>query len=546
MEVQAPPVAAIVVTCDPGPWLEETLQALGAQDYPNLGVVVVDAASVVDPSSRVAAVLPGARVVRLAVNDGFGASANAGRELAGSATHLVLCHDDVAPDPGALRQMVEEAFRSNAGVVAPKLVAWDRPDRLLQVGMGMDRGGAAVPRVERGELDQEQHDAVRDVFVAPGGLSLVRADLFDALGGFDTAMSLLGEDVDLSWRAQLLGARVVVAPTARVRHLEALTAGRRLVAGVHPGAEADLALTRRHELRAVLKAYRWWNLARELPQLAAVSVIEIVGALVTRRPARAGAVAGAWRWNLRRAGELRRARATLQQGRTVPDGDLRRLQVGGYLRVLARRWARPERLGTDAEPADARPRPAADRSRRPDQVAAVLAWILVLFVMALGSRQLVTGALPQVGQLTPWPGWLTLLHRFASGWRPAGLGGQGPAPLAFALMGLGGAVVGGHMGLLEHAAILGTLPVGALGAWRLARPLDSLWSRIVSMVVYAVVPLPYGALGLGRWEALVAYAAAPWILALLLSGTGLEPFGRRRSRPASSTSPVVATVRRAL
>ena len=53
----APPVVAVVVTCDPGPWLEETLSALAGQDYPNLSVLVIDAASAGDPTPRVAAIL---------------------------------------------------------------------------------------------------------------------------------------------------------------------------------------------------------------------------------------------------------------------------------------------------------------------------------------------------------------------------------------------------------------------------------------------------------------------------------------------------------
>ncbi|MDP9389497.1 MAG: glycosyltransferase family 2 protein, partial [Actinomycetota bacterium] len=224
---QAPPVVAVVVTCDPGPWLEEALPALDAQDYPNLSFLVIDAGSAEDPTPRVAAALPGAYVRRLPANPGFAAAANEVLSTVEGASHFLLCHDDVAPAPDAVRLMVEEAFRSNAGLVAPKLVDWDDPRRLLQVGMGIDKSGAPSPVVDRGELDQEQHDAVRDVFVAPGGCTLVRADLFATLGGFDPVMHLYGEDVDLSWRAQIAGARVVVAPAARVRHLEAMSSGRR-------------------------------------------------------------------------------------------------------------------------------------------------------------------------------------------------------------------------------------------------------------------------------------------------------------------------------
>src|SRR5690606_27549866 len=116
--------------------------------------------------------------------------------------------------------LVDEAMRSNAGVVGPKVVDWHTRDRLLSVGMGADKFGAPSSNVEPGELDQEQHDAVRDVFYVPGGATLVRADLFTSLGGFDPGIDLVGEDLDLCWRAHLVGARVLVVPRARIAHRE--------------------------------------------------------------------------------------------------------------------------------------------------------------------------------------------------------------------------------------------------------------------------------------------------------------------------------------
>jgi GT2 family glycosyltransferase len=214
--VGVPAVVAVVVTHDAGPWLEEALAALGASDYPNLSVLVVDAASDVDPTPRIAATLPSAYVRRLERNDGFAASANDVIGVVEGASHYVFLHDDAAPDPDAIRLMVEEAFRSNAGIVAPKLVEWDDERLLLGVGASADKAGVVRP-YGRHELDQEQHDAVRDVFVAPGGCTVVRSDLFETLGGFDAGLPLFGEDLDLCWRAQVVGARVVGAPRAPAR-----------------------------------------------------------------------------------------------------------------------------------------------------------------------------------------------------------------------------------------------------------------------------------------------------------------------------------------
>ncbi|HEY8060816.1 MAG TPA: glycosyltransferase family 2 protein, partial [Acidimicrobiales bacterium] len=217
-----PPVVAVVVTHDPGDWFEDVLAGLAAQDYPMLSVLVIDAGSAEDPTDRVAAVLPDAHVHRLGANPGFGAAANEVIPIVHGAAFHLICHDDVALQPGAVRELVLEAFRSNAGIVGPKLVMWDEPGRLLQVGMSIDKTGHEIPLAERGELDQEQHDAIADVFCIPGGATLVRADLFEALGGFDPAITYLGEDLDLCWRAHLAGARVLVVPSAVARHREAL------------------------------------------------------------------------------------------------------------------------------------------------------------------------------------------------------------------------------------------------------------------------------------------------------------------------------------
>ena len=189
-----------------GPWLEEALASLAAQDYPALSVLVLDNASDADPTARIAAALPTAFVRRLAENVGFAAAANEALSTVEGATFLLFCHDDVALDPDAVRVMVEEAYRSNAAIVGPKLVDYDHPEVLLEVGMSVDHYGVPFSGIEPGEIDQEQHDGVRDVFFVSHAAMLVRADLFRELGGFDA------DDV-----ARLRRHRPVLARPARRR-----------------------------------------------------------------------------------------------------------------------------------------------------------------------------------------------------------------------------------------------------------------------------------------------------------------------------------------
>ena len=507
---------AVIVASEPGPWFEEALRCFGAQDYPNLSVLVIDGAPSGDPTRRVASVLPDAYVRRVDGGGTFASLANDALDTVQGAAFLAFCHDDVAPDPDAIRRMVEEAFRSNAAVVAPKVVDWDHPERLLDVGLLVDKMGATAPVADRGELDQEQHDAVRDVFAVTTTCMLVRSDLFNALGGFDAVMGDDGADVDFCWRAQVAGGRVLVAPAARVRHRLGGTEA-------EPRTARRLLLERRHHVRAMVKGYSLLHLLRVLPQAALVSLVEMVIAVVGRRWQEARAVPAAWWWNVRSLGGVRRLRRVTQRARAVPDADVRRLQVRGSVRLttyLRRRLHTEDRAEALVQ---AGHRLAGSVGRGPGQAAAVLLAVLCLAIL-VGSRNLIWGRVPAVGELAPFSGIGTLFTEYLSGWRTTGLGSSAPAPTAFALLGTGGLLFLGKVAVLQKVLIVGLWPLAGFGVWRLTRPFRSSLARFVGVVAYLAVPVSYGALARGRWSALLAWAAFPWLLAILTRLTGLAPF----------------------
>ena len=504
---------------EPGPWFEEALASFGQQDYPNLSVLVVDGSRSDHATRRVASVLPEAYVRRVDGGGTFAALANDALETVQGASFLAFCHDDVAPDTDAIRRMVEEAFRSNAAVVAPKIVEWDRPERLLDVGLNVDKTGTCAPVVERGELDQEQHDAVKDVFAVTSTCMLVRSDLFSALGGFDGSMGEAGVDVDFCWRSQVAGGRVLVVPAARVRHRLGGPEGQ-------PPTAERMRLDRRHHLRSMLKSYSFLHLLRVIPQALVLMVFEMFVALFGRRWREVKDGPSAWWWNFRTGGELRALRKATQKARAVPDSDVRRLQVRGSVRFtsfLQRRLHAEDRAEAIVQ---AGQRLAGSMERGPGQVAAAVLAVLVLAIL-VGSRHLFSGRLPAVGEFAPFPRSTTLLAHWIGGWRTTGMGSSAPAPTAFGLLGLSGLLLLGKVALLQKLLVLGTWPVAGWGVWRLSRPFGSLMARLVAVIAYLAVPLSYDAVARGRWGGLLAWAAFPWLLAMVARSSGLAPFGSR-------------------
>jgi GT2 family glycosyltransferase len=219
----APPVVAVMVVHEPGSWFDDVLDGIAAQDYANFKSLFLITGHPGEVTERIRDAVPQAFVRAVDGDIGYGAAANdVLRLVEGDNGFFCFLHDDLALEPSAVRLLVEELYRSNAGLVGPKLVTWEDVGILQHVGLGVDRFGEIDPLVEVGEVDQEQHDGVRDVFALPSACILIRADLFRTLGGFDPALRFYGDDVDLCWRAHLGGARVVVAPQARGRHREEL------------------------------------------------------------------------------------------------------------------------------------------------------------------------------------------------------------------------------------------------------------------------------------------------------------------------------------
>ena len=506
-----PSVTAVVVAHDPGDWFDETLDSIVTQDYPRLDLVVIDGTGTGDLDERVRAVAPNATLIDASDTVGFAAAANTVLETDVESAFLLVCHDDVALAPDAVRQLVTEALRSNAGIAGPKLVDWERSDILQHVGLVVDQFAVAADIIEQAERDQEQYDRVRDVFAIPSACLLVRTGLFAAIGGFDPGITRRGEDVDICWRAQLAGARVLVVPDARVRHREDLPA--------RTGVD-DIRRTRaRHQLRTVLVTGGRLRLLGTVPLLALLSLAEITIAAFTGRFGQVRDITSAWTWNLTRLGEVRRRRAGLRPKITISHGDVRAAQEGGSVRINA--FVRGQ-IGRG------------DRAFSEELITAmrtgttrfsVLAWCLVVGFVIFGSRSLITGGVPAVGDFAAFPeSGGDLVSTWWSSWRDRDLGSVGSTPTGFGLLGVLSYVLGGSLGLVRTLWVLGPVLVGLIGAWRVLTITGSRRAQIATLVAYAALPLPWAAIAGASWTTLGVYAVAPWVLRALLEAQASAPF----------------------
>jgi GT2 family glycosyltransferase len=527
---QAPPVVAVVVVHEPGDWFEETLDALADQDYPNLRFLfldttvqgsagfgandtghaggVNDGGARGDLETRIKLRLPKAFVRNVGVNVGFGATANEVLRLVeGDKGFFLFCHDDVAPAPDAVRLLVEEIYRSNAGVVGPKFVEWDDPGVLQSVGMGVDRFGEIDLGIDPGELDQEQHDGVRDVFALPSAFLLARADLFREIDGFDPAITFHGDDIELCWRLHHSGARVVVVPAAVVRHRGQIAVRRPDIN--HPVVAA------RHRMRNVATLTGPTRLPGRSVEMVLLTVVELVVGVFTGRFSEAWASLRAILGLVPRTMSIFARRRVIKPLRRVPEREVLGLQVAGSARVTGYLRARATATFVGAE--------TNVRRWKESTSAPVLAWVAVLVGLLIGSRKFVTEGVPAVGEFLPLPeSPRDLLSSFTSGWNPNGLGATAANPTGWATLSGLSVFTLFRMGALHTALVVGLVVIGLIGLWKLATVFPSTRARIGALVVYAASPLVVGAMSTGRLTVLVAFASSPWIVHTIRRAVGVE------------------------
>ncbi len=226
-------VAAIVVTYDALPWIEQCLDSLRGVE-----TVVVDNGSRDGTVAFVRERYPDARVVG-AENRGLGAGWNIGLRETSSAYALLLNADAWLLD-GALERLVAFAdSRPRAAVVGPRLLD---PDGTLQRSV---RGFPTVWRLATEYLFLRKlapgssalnafygggfgHDEVREVEVVMGACMLLRRAAVDEVGECDEDYFLFSEETDWCYRFREAGWEVVFFPGAECVHVRGAAHGGRL------------------------------------------------------------------------------------------------------------------------------------------------------------------------------------------------------------------------------------------------------------------------------------------------------------------------------
>lgn len=515
-------VTAVVVSHDADEFFAVTAKCLAAQTRLPDRILVIDTSVNLDnPSIKGLSESLGFEYLKLPGSTSLQSSlSEAAQGLDDSNQWLWLLHDDSAPDANALAELLSAIEASpSVAMAGPKLVRWQQPRVITQLGLTLTPGGAPFSPIDE-QFDQGQLDDLDDVMAISTAAALIRSDVFQELEGFDKDAPLLAADIDLAIRARLAGHRVIVVPAARVEHAELSLHGHRKRSWLGTSPKTAIRRATIHLILAytpMIWALLYWAFLPVLGLLRAVLQV------ARKRPELIWAEIASAVWGFFTIGRRLASRRNIAKHRKLAVRELKTLRAS-RIEVRAHRRADRER----AEALDNLN--AFDRGEgelltgklsRGFTATGGFWWFLAL---AAASFQWWPKdvAVTAKGVIPLSASWWDVFMRAGASYQPIGLGFYAPSdPFAWVITGLS-ALTFWAPSLSVAILLFLVKPLAFLGAWKLAAQFTNhTWVRVVAGLSFAFWPALQQAQVDGRITALISGLLAPWLVIALLRVTQL-------------------------
>lgn len=225
VEKNFPEVAIIILNYNGLHFLRTFLPILDKTTYQNYRIIIADNGSTDDSLNWLAENRPDLECIDLKENYGFAEGYNQAIKYVES-DYFVLLNSDVEVTPSWLEPLVE-ILESDPNIAAcqPKILAQKNKQQFEYAGASggwIDKWGYPFCRGRlffETEKDQGQYDEVQEIFWATGAAMVIRPQLMKNLGGFDGDYFAHLEEIDLCWRMQRAGFKIMVEPKSMVYHV---------------------------------------------------------------------------------------------------------------------------------------------------------------------------------------------------------------------------------------------------------------------------------------------------------------------------------------
>lgn len=168
---------------------------------------------------------PGIKVIDLGKNHGFAEGYNRALNQI-EADYYVLLNSDIEVSKGWLERVIEYMDKNpEVAACQPKILSYNSRDTFEYAGAAggfIDKYGYPFCRgriMNYLEKDKGQYNNIKQVFWASGACLFIRSSAWKESGGFDAEFFAHMEEIDLCWRLNNAGKKIMYIPSSEVFHV---------------------------------------------------------------------------------------------------------------------------------------------------------------------------------------------------------------------------------------------------------------------------------------------------------------------------------------
>lgn len=315
-----PLVSLLIVSYKNEKFNEKLFSSINSQTYKNIETIFVDNASPDDTVKTAKNFIGNGKLIVSGTNLGLPGGINLAAAYA-RGKYVCIVGPDVWMNTDSVQLIVAEAKKIEDAIYVPTQLNYEGTG-FISRGIATDIFGYPARAYSLDGVKQ-----IRTIFSADNGIFLTREN-FVKLGMLDEDHFLFQEDIDLSWKAHLLGLPVLPVSRSVIYHYSGGSVG---IGGYPKDSKYTTNSYRRflaekNVMRNIIKNYRWWNIAWVLPYYIIINLMEMVVLTLSGQfniiyPA----YIKAYLWNIRNIKSTLRKRKHIQSIRTVGDLEVMKL-----------------------------------------------------------------------------------------------------------------------------------------------------------------------------------------------------------------------------
>ena len=213
---ETPEVSIIILNYNAGDLLFDCIESILNSNYSNYEIILVDNASKDRSHIQCKQKFPTINLISNSENLGYCEGNNVGIRLA-KGKFIIVLNPDTIVDPNWISELLNSYEKFGDGLYQPKFLTTTDHSILMSTGNMIQLFGFGFSR-GKGEPDNSNFENNEIIGYASGTCLFSSSKIFQKLNMFDPFLFAYHDDLDLGWRAALIGIPSYYVPKSIVYH----------------------------------------------------------------------------------------------------------------------------------------------------------------------------------------------------------------------------------------------------------------------------------------------------------------------------------------